>query len=149
MSDESRVKWSYFLSGDNDAYKWLYKTYVHMLYSYGNRFTPDAEIIKDCIQDLFVALYNSRSRLTVPDNVKLYLMISLKNKLIRTLQKKEHYIHCNPDEESVFILEPTVEDDYIENEETVRQKEKVKEMLSILTPRQKEIIYYRYIQELE
>lgn len=149
MSDDSKIQWSHFLSGDNDAYKWLYKTYVHTLYSYGNRFTSDAEIIKDCIQDLFVTLYNSRSRLTTPDNVKLYLMISLKNKLMRTLQKRDFYISYNPDEEPVFLLEPTVEDDYIKNEEASRQKEKVEKILSVLTPRQKEIIYYRYIQELE
>ncbi len=147
--EKSKVEWDHFLSGDNDAYQWLYKAYIQILYSYGKRFTSDTEIIKDCIQEVFITIYKNRNRLTTPDNVKLYLMISLKNKLIRTLQKKELYADYSPDEEFQFILEPTVEDEYIENEEYIQQKKKVKKILSMLTPRQKEIIYYRYIQELD
>ncbi|MDR2915034.1 MAG: sigma-70 family RNA polymerase sigma factor [Tannerella sp.] len=146
---KSKIKWDHFLSGDNDAYQWLYKTYIHILYSYGKRFTSDTEIIKDCIQEVFTTIYRSRDRLTTPDNVKSYLMISLKNKLIRTLQKKELYVDYGLDEDSQFILAPTVEEEYIENEEYIQQKKKVEKIISILTPRQKEIIYYRYIQELD
>lgn len=149
MSEESKIKWTHFLSGDNDAYKWLYKTYIHVLYSYGKRFTFDTEIIKDCIQEVFTTIYKHRDRLTVPDNVQLYLLVSLKNKLIRSLQKKELYVDYGHDEVPLFTLEQTVEDEYIENEDYTEQKKKVEKILSILTPRQKEIIYYRYIQELE
>ena len=150
MSEESRIKWRHFLSGDNDAYKWLYKTYVQILYSYGRRFTSNTEIIKDCIQEVFIAIYKSRNKLSVPDNIKLYLLVSLKNKLIRSLQKKTlHTNYKSDDKETLFILEKTVEDEYIENEEYLQQKKKVDEIFAILTPRQKEIIYYRYIQELD
>jgi RNA polymerase sigma factor (sigma-70 family) len=146
--EESKIKWDHFLSGDNDAYQWLYKTYIRILFSYGNRFTQDAEIIKDCIQEVFTLLYKNRNKLIVPDNVKVYLMVSLKNKLIRTLQKKEVYQGDMSNYEVQFRLEPTVEEEYIENEEVILQQKKVKEILSVLTFRQKEIIYYRYIQEL-
>jgi RNA polymerase sigma factor (sigma-70 family) len=146
---ESKIKWRHFLSGDNNAYKWLYKTNIQTLFSYGNRFTRDPEIIKDCIQEIFTVIYKNRNRLIVPDNVRVYLMVSLKNKLIRTLQKREFFYEDISDDTTQFVLEPTVEEEYIENEEIIRQQKKVKEILSILTPRQKEIIYYRYIQELE
>ena len=150
ISEESNRKWRHFLSGDNDAYKWLYKTYVQILYSYGRRFTSNTEIIKDCIQEVFIAIYKSRNKLSVPDNIKLYLLVSLKNKLIRSLQKKTlHTNYKSDDKETLFILEKTVEDEYIENEEYLQQKKKVDEIFAILTPRQKEIIYYRYIQELD
>lgn len=51
-------------------------------------------------------------------------------------------------EQVPFLLEPTVEDEFINNEQYNNQQKKVKEILSILTPRQKEIIYYRFIQEM-
>ncbi|WP_347394504.1 RNA polymerase sigma factor, partial [Parabacteroides leei] len=47
-----------------------------------------------------------------------------------------------------FSLEPTVEEVFIKNEQYTNQQRKLKEILSSLPPRQKEIIYYRFIQEL-
>ncbi len=151
ISEESKIKWDHFLSGDNDAYKWLYKTYIQILFSYGNRFTKDTEIIKDCIQEIFTFIYKNRHKLVIPDNVKVYLMVSLKNKLIRTLQKKEFYKSYESDatEAVQFALEPTVEEEYIEYEDCIQQRQRIEEILSVLTSRQREIIYYRYIQELD
>ncbi|MDR2680509.1 MAG: sigma-70 family RNA polymerase sigma factor, partial [Tannerella sp.] len=48
-----------------------------------------------------------------------------------------------------FLLEPTVEDEYIDREQDMHQRKLVKKILSILSPRQKEIIYYRFIKELQ
>lgn len=149
MSDIQKIKWQQFLTGNHEAYSWLYKTYIQTLYSYGTRFTPDNELIKDSIQEVFTTLWKSRSKLPLPDNVKVYLMISLKNCLIRHLYKSERFRNYDSDEIITFsILEPTVEEEYIDNEEAYYLQQKVKEILSILTPRQQEIIYYRYIQEL-
>jgi RNA polymerase sigma factor (sigma-70 family) len=144
---ESELKWSRFVSGDKEAYCWLYNTYVQILYAYGLRFTSDSEIIKDCIQDIFTQLYKDRNRLTAPDNVKVYLLVSLKNNLIRALDRASVYDSIQP-ETTPFLLEPTVEDQLIDQEQADSQQKKIEEMLSILTPRQKEIIYYRFIQQL-
>lgn len=146
MVKESKIKWSEFISGDNDAYVWIYNTYIQILYSYGLRFTTDSEIIKDCIQDVFVGLYKNRHKLTVPDNIKVYLFISLKNSLIRALYKE--YRFDNDIEMVQFVLEPTVEDQYIAKEDYDNEQRQLQDLLSLLSPRQKEIIYYRYIQEL-
>ena len=51
-------------------------------------------------------------------------------------------------EQVPFSLEPTVEEEFVNNEQYNNQQKKIKEILSILTPRQKEIIYYRFIQEM-
>lgn len=147
QTDESRIKWHQFVSGDNDSYSWIYNTYVQVLYQYGHRFSSNSEIIKDCIQEVFTSLYKNREHLITPDNIKVYLLVSLKNCLIRTLYKESIYDRELP-ENIWFYLEPTVEDEFIDNEQYVHQQKKIKEILELLTPRQKEIIYYRYIQEL-
>jgi RNA polymerase sigma factor (sigma-70 family) len=144
---ESEIKWSRFLSGDNDAYCWLYNTYVQILYAYGLRFTADSEIIKDCIHDIFTQLYKNRQQLTTPDNVKVYLLVALKNNLIHTLNKASVYDPIHP-ETAWFLPEPTVEEQFIDREQSDIRQKKIEELLSVLTPRQKEIIYYRFIQEL-
>lgn len=147
QEDESKIKWSQFLAGDNDAYCWLYKVYIQMLFRYGHRFTSDTELIKDCIQDVFTGLYKNRKRLSTPDNIKVYLFVATKNSLLRTLYKESIY-ERNTMEQVPFSLEPTVEEEFVNNEQYNNQQKKIKEILSILTPRQKEIIYYRFIQEM-
>ncbi|WP_293713609.1 sigma-70 family RNA polymerase sigma factor [uncultured Parabacteroides sp.] len=145
--DESKIKWRQFVSGDNESYSWIYTTYIQILYRYGLRFTSDSEIIKDCIQEVFTSLYKNRNTLITPDNIKVYLFVSLKNCLIRTLYKESLYDRELP-ENIQFSLESTVEEDFINNEQYANQQKKINNILALLTPRQKEIIYYRFIQEL-
>ena len=147
ITDESSaVKWQEFLQGDENAYSWLYKTYIQVLYSYGLHFTMDGELIKDCIQEVFTKIYKNRKTLILPDNVRLYLLIALKNCLLNALNKQYRYT----DLESIpFILSETVEDEFLSTEASKLQKEEVENILSILTPRQREIMYYRFVEEMD
>lgn len=147
LVDESKIRWQQFISGDNDSYSWIYNNFVQVLYKYGLRFTSNQEIIKDCIQEVFTSLYKNRDRLITPDNIKVYLLVSLKNCLLRTLYKESHYDY-DSSESIMFSLEPTVEEVFITNEQYQNQQKRIKEILTLLSPRQQEIIYYRFIQEL-
>ena len=148
LEEESNKRWQHFLLGDNDAYCWLYKEYVQILFRYGLRFTSDSELIKDCIQELFTNLYKNRKHPgPPPGNIKVYLFISLKNNLMRAIEKQSRYERMEQDMGS-FLLEPTVEEQYIDDESHRNRRNLVEKILKVLTPRQKEIIYYRYIQEL-
>ncbi|MDR1202879.1 MAG: sigma-70 family RNA polymerase sigma factor [Tannerellaceae bacterium] len=144
--EENKEKWARFIAGDKEAYGWIYRTNIQELYRYGLRFTNNTELIKDCIQEVFTTIYKNRKRLPVPDNVNVYLFVSLKNNLIRTMQRESFY---KDDPEPVpFSLEPTVEEQYIEQETQGLRQKQLKEILSFLPPRQQEILYYRYIKEL-
>jgi len=149
FKETSNDMWKRFISGDNAAYCWLYNQYIQILFRYGSRFTSDEELIKDCIQDLFTSLYKNRNRLgTPPANIKVYLFVSLRNNIIRALHQKARY---EPVEHEIysFLLEPTVEEQFIDNESDRNRQNLIKKILDALPPRQKEIIYYRYIQELD
>lgn len=146
--NESKIKWENFLAGDNNAYSWLYTTYIQTLFMYGMRFTSDSELVKDCIQDVFTKLYKNRNTLVTPDNIKLYLYISLKNCLLNMLSKQSFYDDADP-ETFVMSSGETVEDNFIEDESIIEKRKEVKRILNILTPRQREIIYYRYVEELD
>jgi RNA polymerase sigma factor (sigma-70 family) len=149
IEEISNDLWERFVSGDDAAYSRLYNEYVQILFRYGSRFTSDGERIKDCIQDIFTTLYKDRKRLGPPPaNVKVYLFVSLKNNLARALHRNSRYESLAP-EMDTFLLEPTVEEQFIDDESAVNRKKLVAKILSTLPPRQKEIIYYRYIQELD
>jgi len=148
LEKESNARWQRFLLGDNEAYSWIYNAYVQMLFRYGSRFTSDSELVKDCIQELFTTLYKNRENLNLPANVKVYLFVSLKNNLTRALYRNAKYEYMDQYMDT-FLLEQTVEEQFIDNESRMNRQNLIEKILLALTPRQKEIIYYRYIQELD
>ncbi|MCD8193151.1 MAG: sigma-70 family RNA polymerase sigma factor [Tannerellaceae bacterium] len=141
-------KWNLFIAGDEDAFEWLYKTYASVLHEYGLRFTSDRELIKDCIHDLFITLYRNRKSTPTPNNIKVYLLVSLKNRLLNSFKHAAYTQHME-DGGYLFSLTDSVEDEYIKKELDTHTRQAVEKILSLLTERQKEIIYYRYIQELQ
>ncbi|WP_294476779.1 RNA polymerase sigma factor [uncultured Bacteroides sp.] len=146
--DESHTKWKLFLKGDSKAYSWLYTNYIQLLYKYGLQITPDKEIIKDCIQDVFVRIYKNREKLCIPRNVKVYLMISLKNSIYNVFSKErseEAYAFSFHLVEEQYI----VENSFFSEEERREKMKEIKRIFRVLTPRQREIIYYRFIEEME
>jgi RNA polymerase sigma factor (sigma-70 family) len=145
--DESYIKWKLFLEGDDQAYSWIYTHYIQVLYNYGLQITPDSEIVKDCIQDVFVKIYKAKKKLTVPQNPKVYLMIALKNNIYNTFNQerlqKNYAFSLYQTEEQL-----TVKNEFIDQEARHEEMNNIKRMMKILTPRQREVIYYRFIEEL-
>lgn len=145
--DESYIKWKLFLEGDDQAYSWIYTHYIQVLYNYGLQITPDSEIVKDCIQEVFVKIYKAKKKLTVPQNPKVYLMIALKNNIYNTFNQerlqKNYAFSLYQTEEQL-----TVKNEFIDQEARHEEMNNIKRMMKILTPRQREVIYYRFIEEL-
>ena len=145
--DESYIKWKLFLEGDDQAYSWIYTHFLQVLYNYGLQITPDSEIVKDCIQDVFVKIYKAKKKLTVPQNPKVYLMIALKNNIYNTFNQerlqKNYAFSLYQTEEQL-----TVKNEFIDQEARHEEMNNIKRMMKILTPRQREVIYYRFIEEL-
>jgi RNA polymerase sigma factor (sigma-70 family) len=146
--EEDKLFWGKFLAGDDKAYIFFYRKYVKVLFSYGLRFTFDAELVKDCIQDIFVTLYSNRSNLTHIKQIQVYLFVSLKNKLYTVFQKDKSVYHIDTIE-PVFCVDYTAEERMIADEQEQEKQEQMNRILESLTPRQKEIIYYRYVQGME
>ena len=84
--------WHAFLSSDKNAFAYLFEKYADAMYAYGRKMTPDAELVKDAIQDVFVKLYNNRQNLRETVSVKGYLFIALKRTLLNLSQA--HSILC-------------------------------------------------------
>lgn len=133
-------------SGDVNAFSRLYDLHVNMLFNYGCRLTTDKELLKDCIHDVFIKIYNKREDLGEIANFKSYLFISLKNKLCDESRKRINYTDLSVEELNPIASE-NVENDYIHFEMESVSNEKVKHLLSQLPPRQKEALTLYYIEE--
>lgn len=140
--------WNNFRSGDDKSFENIYRTFVKPLYRYGSKFTNDKEFILDCIQEVFVDLFIHRHNLGETNNIKLYLFISLKRKLIRSLRKNS-LVQSFSDHELPFISAFSSEEEIASQEFDFSIINKLSEALETLSPRQKEAIYLRFVSGLK
>ncbi len=144
--DFSKV-WDDFREGDHQSFALLFETFSDSLYRYGMKFISDEDIVKDCIQDLFIKLYNNRQTLSPTQNPKFYLLLSLKNLIIDTIARNKRIAYVSPEDLPFLATYQYGEDeDHKSMDEEV--KEKFEKVLSLLNPRQKEAIYLRFQQDM-
>lgn len=137
--------WESFRKGDKDAFAALFRTHYETLFRFGNKFTTDTELLEDCIQELFMELWQSKSQAPVL-SVKAYLLKSLKYKLLKTFNKQGKIIPLQENGGGYF--EWSHEHFLIERQDTDEKKQMVIKALGRLSSRQKEIIYLKYYQNL-
>lgn len=68
----------------------LYNKTIDNLFAFGTKFTSDREMIKDCIQDVFVKLYTKRGELESVINIESYLYVSLRNRINDEFRHNTH-----------------------------------------------------------
>jgi len=137
---------SNFINGDAAAFSKLYNLHVNLLYNYGCKLTTDVELLKDCIQDVFIKIYNKRTELDTVANFKSYIIISLKNKLCDESRKRVNLSDVAVEELDV-VSSDNIERDYIDNENEILNNVFVTKILDQSSPRQRKAIILYYIEE--
>ena len=135
--------WDEFRGGCELAYARIYERYVPVLYSYGSRLTADKELVKDCLQDLFVTLWNSRSQLGPTDSIKFYLFRALR----REVAGKQNRLPLSlPD--AVAGTQDSCEDQWIATETDTVSRRSLDKAMAGLSDRQREAIYLRFYENM-
>jgi len=147
-SDE-RILWSRFLNGDNQVLSLIFLHHANALFDYGCRFTVDQDLVKDCIQEIFCTLIRTRKNLSETDNVRLYLLKSLKRRIIRDLKNAGNKPRSLDDQDYSFDLRFSENLDDQLNELDEEKLHLIAEAMQSLTARQKEAIYLRFNRGLE
>jgi RNA polymerase sigma factor (sigma-70 family) len=136
--------WESFRKGDREAFAALFRAHYETLFRFGSKFTTDTELLEDCIQELFIELWQARSA-TVVLSVKAYLLKSLKYKLLKAFRKNGRLL---PLYDNDLSFEWSHEDFLIAKQESAGRKQLVVDALQRLSNRQREIIYLKYYQNL-
>lgn len=71
LEEKAPQIWLSFKQGNEDAFTELMELYYPSMLNYGLRFQNDRELVKDCIQDLFLELWKPESRSRRPCTEKL------------------------------------------------------------------------------
>lgn len=149
VSDSNNAEiWQAFKGGDMDSFHAIYRQHFDGLYEYGMRLINNRDLVKDAIHDLFVKLWNNKSNLGDVSAVRSYLLVALRSTIYNKLEKNNRVRLYDEIEQMPFEMEFSVESDFIIKEAGKLQTQKLIEALNQLTPRQKEVIYLRYFQEM-
>jgi len=141
--------WQSFKEGDRTSFQTIYFSNFKNLSEYGMRIIDDKELVKDCIHDLFVKLWNNKSNLGNITAIRSYLMVSLRATLFNKIQQNKRMSISEFNGGQPFEMVFSVESDFITKETSSIQTQTLLDALNELTPRQKEVIYLRYFEEMD
>ncbi len=137
------IIWKEFKDGKEDALSFIYHQNIDFLFFYGKKFTTDEALILDVIQDLFFYIIQKRKSLGDAENIRMYLLKSFRRSLFNEIKKKEKFQNfegSNIEPEIVF----SVEENLITTEEISEKNLELKRVMDMLTPQQREILYYKF-----
>jgi RNA polymerase sigma factor (sigma-70 family) len=140
-----REAWLQLVKGEKDALMSLYDLCYDTMYRYGQRIVRDRSIIEDCIQEIFLELWEKNTNLPIVIFVKPYLLKIVKRKLLKMNSLKIDEVENN---EAVHGLVESIEDILISEENTNAISNRLHRAISKLTKRQREIIALKFFNEL-
>ena len=73
-------------AGDQAAFETIFRTYYASLAEYAKGLVRSRDAAEDVVQEVFVALWTQRERLTSPDNLLAYLYRSVRNRGLNFLR---------------------------------------------------------------
>ncbi|RRA97737.1 RNA polymerase sigma factor [Larkinella rosea] len=141
--------WKQTITGDAKAYDQLVRLFYQPLFQYGCRYSRNKELIKDCIQDVFLEVWQKRQQIDSDIPPKPYLMASLRRRIHRVVLADRQVI--GPEDslrDDLFEMEFSVEETFIREESTLQTANRCLQLLKTLPKRQQEVIYLKYFQEL-
>lgn len=125
----------------------LYDKHIDNLFAFGSRFSSDREMIKDCIQDVFVKLYTKKESLDSVENIDSYLYASLRNRINDEYRRNVRL--CDKEINDVN-MKKIAEADAFTLERQERQQilsASIEQFFEKLSPRQQQIINLYYIEQ--
>lgn len=145
---DDKVLWLAFKQGDENAFTVLYHKYVRVLYSYGKKILADEEAVEDIVQELFIDLWQCRSRLADVESPKFYLFRALRRRIHKSLNET-HNLNQRWDhiDEGIHPVSLPKEYEIIEAESSQKQKDELNVWLKNLPVRQYEVLMLRFYQD--
>ena len=139
--------WQALRRGERAALERLYRAHAGDLLRYGRAYAGD-EAVADALQDLFVRLWERRGVLTESVAVRPYLLIALRNDLLRRNKRAARFVGereaALPDEGA-----KSVEDGLVDAERAGEQSRDLAAALATLSERERELVDLRFRQNLD
>ena len=145
--EQEQTLWKDMISGNKKSFEDLYKQYFQALINYGFRITKNENLIEDAVQELFISIWNNRTNLSEVNEVKFYLFRSLKNRILRQLEKDVFDKSEDVDVYLDFLISISEEQKKIDSEQFDANLETLQRAIAHLPIRQQEVINLKYFHD--
>jgi RNA polymerase sigma factor (sigma-70 family) len=140
--------WNQLRSGDEEAFSLLFERYYSPLVNYGKTLMSESDIVKDCVQDVFVNIWSYRYKLNDAIAIRAYLLSCVRKRIAR-YHEREHIFSKVKDVDSLdFLFDFSIEEQLIADETMAIKVQQLNRLINYLPTRQKEALYLRYHQGL-
>lgn len=144
---ESLSLFRQLIEGDRHALELLYKDNYDLLYNYGLKYSADEELVKDCIQDLFIDIFhNSRIQIEHVVSARSYLLKALRNNLAYKILSEKNVSSLEDLEFNVPIDENLFDKMFPKGDEETLLAKKLVLAIGQLSSNQKSVLYLRYVK---
>lgn len=140
--------WQKIANSELAAMSFVYKSYYKELYYFGLKCCKDEQLTEDCIQDLFIRIWNKRHSIQVKYTIKAYLLTSLRRLAIDKLVAHKRQLAKEGEFPEGHEVSLSVQDLMIQSEMDEDQKYQLQKSMSLLTKKQHEVIHLRFYQEM-
>lgn len=147
QNKEDTELWVLLVKGDKLALEIMYRRYFPHLLNYGHTISTNEELIKDCIQDLFVNVFNN-AKFRPIEHVKSYLYTALKNNLIYKTSSVKETCQLENVEFEIPLTDDELESLFAYDDNYLERSLLLKEAYQKLSANQRHAIYLYYIKEM-
>ena len=146
--------WLALREGSESAFDLLYEALFPILYNYGYHLSQDEELVKDCIQNIFIEVWQRRSRVQEVFSLKHYFLKIMRRKVLHELTHRRkvdaqklasHQLLSASENQLLFYLPHSIE---LTEEETVKGGRILKDAIEKLSSRKKEAILLKFYENL-
>ncbi len=145
--EQEQTLWKDMISGNKKSFEDLYNQYFQALINYGFRITKNENLIEDAVQELFISIWNNRTNLSEVNEVKFYLFRSLKNRILRQLEKDIFDKSDDIDVYLDFLNSISEEQKKIDSEQFDANLDTLQRAIAHLPIRQQEVINLKYYHD--
>lgn len=139
--------WQRLKQGDKNSLETIYGEHIDILFQFSKKLCQDEEKAMDHIHDLFVYIWENRSKLGDPVVIRAYLLKSLRNRIIDEFRKTSKF-RIGSDAGQIQGSDLSREEEMIAFETESGVSQKLQNAMKDLTDRQREIIYLKYSKNL-
>jgi len=108
----------------------------------------DGSIVEDCIQELFLQLWQNRLQINETDSVKHYLLKSLRHHILQSLRSQKRQTFQELDWDTSITEDIDTETLLIRQESLAILSHTIQAQLATLPAREREALYLRYYENL-
>lgn len=137
---DDKLLWNRLKAGDKHCFNELFRKYYSELYYYGIKIIDNPDFVKESVQEVFIRVWETRENLSTVQNVKSYLIVSVRRMIIskKGKDKSKHHIEIGKAENYSFFFE---ENEFEKRDEVSGEiRQTLLTAINSLTKKQRELV---------